>query len=224
MTSTSVLRTAWAPACTPKGDVFLAAYAALDTVLEHHQYQPTAPDCGAYNCRKITGGNGYSLHAYGPGDRFTFWTGVKVTTALAVDLNWQDNPYGPRLVTDMPRQMVDDVLRIRTRNGVQVWRWGGDYRGNKDAMHFEIVCVPRDLGTGIDPTTLPGHKPTPAPIPKDWFDMASEADLKKLIAAAVAPLAEDLAECKRQLTVSDEGKGEEQRTVRHITASTLNKV
>jgi len=175
--STSALRSAWAPACTPKGTVFLNAYAALDAVFQAHSYRPTGPDCGAYNCRKITGGTGYSLHSYGPGDPFTFWTGLRISTALAVDINWQDNPYGRQLVTDMPRAMVDAVLRIRTRNGQQVWRWGGDYRTNKDAMHFEIVCAPRDLGTGIDPTTLPGTtpaKPTPpkpAPVPGD-SDMA----------------------------------------------------
>jgi len=157
--STSALRSAWAPACTPKGPVFLDAYKALDAVFEAHGYRPSAPDCGAYNCRKITGGTGYSLHSYGPGDPFTFWTGLRISTALAVDINWWDNPYGRRLVTDMPRAMVDAVLRIRTRNGQQVWRWGGDYRTNKDAMHFEIVCGPRDLGTGIDPTTVPGAKP-----------------------------------------------------------------
>lgn len=163
--TTSALRREWAPACTPKGPVFLDAYQALDTVFRHHGYRPTGPDCGAYNCRRITGGTGYSLHSYGPGDRFTFWTGVTVSTALAVDINWQDNPYGPVLRTDMPRSMVDDVLRIRTRNGQQVWRWGGDYTSNKDAMHFEIVCGPRDLGTGIDATTLPAVKPAWSPPP-----------------------------------------------------------
>lgn len=157
--STSALRREWAPACTNKGPVYLDAYAALDAVFRHHGYRPTAPDCGAYSCRAITGGTGYSLHSYGPGDPFTFWTGLTIATSLAVDINWQDNPYGPRLVTDMPRAMVDDVLRVRTRNGQQVWRWGGDYRTNKDAMHFEIVCGPRDLGTGIDQTTLPSARP-----------------------------------------------------------------
>ena len=51
--STSALRSAWAPACTPKGPVFLDAYKALDAVFEAHGYRPSAPDCGAYNCRKV---------------------------------------------------------------------------------------------------------------------------------------------------------------------------
>jgi len=163
--STSQLRNEWAPACTNKGPVYLDAYAALDAVFRLHGYRPTAPDCGAYSCRAITGGTGYSLHSYGPGDAFTFWTGLRIATSLAVDINWQDNPYGPRLVTDMPRAMVDDVLRIRTRNGQQVWRWGGDYRTNKDAMHFEIACGPRDLGTGIDQGTVAGLAPVK---PSGW--------------------------------------------------------
>lgn len=222
MMSTSALRTAWAPACQPKGDVFLAAFGALDTVFRHHQYRPTAPDCGAYNCRKITGGTGYSLHSYGPGDKFTFWTGLTISTALAVDINWQDNPYGPRLITDMPRPMIDAVLRIRTRNGQQVWRWGGDYRTNKDAMHFEIVCGPRDLGTGIDPTTLPSND-------HEDIDMTPE-ELSQMFDAKLAPIKTDLtkakadlAEVRRQVSQSQDAQAKGGRTLRHICASDLAK-
>lgn len=154
--STSQLRRAWSPACRGKGDVFLSAYAALDRCLRSYSYRPRSADTGAYNCRTITGGSGYSLHAYGPATSFTFWNGVRIPTALAVDINWQSNPYGPRLITDMPRGMVDAILRIRTNSGVRVWGWGGYYSGNKDAMHYEIVCSPADLRTGIDARTLPG--------------------------------------------------------------------
>ena len=155
MLSTSQLRKAWSPACRPKGDALLAAYQALDDCLSAHRYAPRKVDTGAYNCRKITGGTGYSLHAYGPGDRFTFWNGVAISTALAVDINWQSNPYGRKLITDMPRAMVDAIKAIRTTNGKQVWRWGGDYATNKDAMHFEIVCTPADLATGIRGASAP---------------------------------------------------------------------
>jgi hypothetical protein len=97
-------------------------------------------DTGAYNCRVITGGRGHSLHAFG----------------IAVDVNWNTNPYRADnvLVTDMPRVMVDNVLRIRTMNGARVFRWGGDYTTSKDAMHFEIVCTPDELATGIDWSTV----------------------------------------------------------------------
>lgn len=164
--STSQLRVLWSPACRAKGDVYLAAYAALDACMRAHNYRPRAADTGAYNCRTITGGSGYSLHAYGPASRFRFWSGVEIATSLAVDINWQTNPYGPRLVTDMPRAMIDAIYRVRTRNGKQVFRWGGYYTVNKDAMHFEIVVSPADLATGIDPSSLPGAPPTPIP-PED---------------------------------------------------------
>jgi hypothetical protein len=179
MLSTSQLRNAWAPACTgPFNRVSLHgegvisirggtehAWLALNACLVKWDYRTRRIDTGAYNCRKITGGTGYSLHAYG----------------IAADLNWQSNPYGPTLVTDMPRPMVDAILRLRTRNGQQVFRWGGDYRTNKDAMHFEIVCDRHDLSTGIDPTTLPTQpaKPTPEP-PKDVLDMTPE-ELRKIV-------------------------------------------
>lgn len=146
--STSQLRNAWAPACKLQNpqtvNLFgggrvhvdgrvVEAVLALNGVLIRHHYRTRRADTGAYNCRRITGGTGYSLHAYG----------------IAVDINWQSNPYGKRLVTDMPRQMVEEIKALRTGNGKQVWRWGGDYTTNKDAMHFEIVCTPADLATGI---------------------------------------------------------------------------
>ena len=163
MLATSTLRNLYGPPCSSKGGRYGAAYTALDTVMHRHNYRPRPGVTGAYNCRKITGGSGYSLHAYGVGFVFTFWSGVRIATSLAVDINWDTNPYGPRLVTDMPRAMIDDICRIRTKSGAQVWRWGGYYRGNKDAMHFEIVCHPADLGTGINPTTVPGRIIHPNP-------------------------------------------------------------
>lgn len=168
--STSQLRSAYAPACQARGGGYLDAYAALDAVLEAHCYRVRREDTGAYNCRKITGGSGYSLHAYGPGSKFTFWTIVSIATSLAVDINWQTNPYGSRLVTDMPRAMVDEIEAIRTVSGAQVWRWGGYYAGNKDAMHYEIVCSPADLNTGIR-------------TPKEEDDMATPTE--QFAAAAV---------------------------------------
>lgn len=162
--STSQLRAVWAPACAPastrttvalngEGRITVdrrtvPAFLALDTCLRHHNYRTRRADTGAYNCRKITGGTGYSLHAYG----------------IAADLNWQTNPYGRRLVTDMPRRMVDDILAIRTVGGHRVFRWGGDYTTNKDAMHFEVVASPAELAGGIDMRSLPGAPPvTPVP-------------------------------------------------------------
>lgn len=151
--NTTALRKAWAPPCVgPWARVTLhggavvtvdplivPAVLELSRIFEKWGYRATPPDTGAMNCRRITGGTGYSLHAYG----------------IALDINWAQNGYGPKLVTDMPRAMVDEIKALRTRDGWQVWGWGGDYSGNKDAMHYEIVCHPHNLATGIQGTTQP---------------------------------------------------------------------
>lgn len=147
MLSTSVLRVAWTPACvgpfvkmslygegsvTVKASTF-DAFNALNARLVKYDYRTRQADTGAYNCRAITGGTKMSLHAYG----------------IAIDINWLTNPYGPTLVTDMPRAMIKEIEAIKTNGGNTVFRWGGRYSGNKDAMHFEIVCTPDQLSTGI---------------------------------------------------------------------------
>lgn len=151
MRSTAELRILWAPACTApfarlnlygEGvvtvDVLIVdAVKALNAVLIDWDYRTRRADTGAYNCRQITGGTNYSLHAYG----------------IAVDLNWSTNPYGRTLVTDMPIGMIEAIEGIRTAGGVQVWRWGGRYSNNKDAMHFEVVASPAELARGIQSQT-----------------------------------------------------------------------
>jgi hypothetical protein len=167
MLTTSELRVAWAPACeVPLHTIELVqgvrvtcharvgtAVQALGRVLEAHGYVVRAGDTGAYNCRPITGGSGHSLHAHG----------------IALDINWNTNPYRRDnvLVTDMPRAMVRNILRIRTNSGAQVWGWGGRYRTVKDAMHYEIVCTPADIASGIDWATV--HQPALRPgTPHRW--------------------------------------------------------
>ena len=151
MRSTAELRRLWAPACTPPFarmalhgsgvvtvDVLIVdALKALNRVLVDWDYRTRRADTGAYNCRTITGGRSYSLHAY----------------RIAVDLNWNTNPYGRTLVTDMAIGMIEAIEGIRTAGGVQVWRWGGRYSNNKDAMHFEVVASPAELARGIQSQT-----------------------------------------------------------------------
>lgn len=149
--TTSELRVEYAPPCSAKGNTYRVAYQSLDDVFRKHGYVVKAGETGAYNCRQITNGSSWSLHAYGPGDSFRFWTGVTIAMSLAVDVNWNSNPYGPRLVTDMSREMIADVYGIETNSGARVWGWGGYYSTNKDAMHFEIVCSEEDLASGIRP-------------------------------------------------------------------------
>ena len=112
-----------------------------------------ADDILTGNCRLKVGGNGWSNHSY----------------ATAIDINWQLNPYGGRRY-HMPHAMASAICRIRTNNGKQVWNWGGFWSGTRDWMHFEVVCSPADLRTGINWNTVPGkipaHIPTPPKPPK----------------------------------------------------------
>lgn len=91
-------------------------------------YQLRPDECWGYASRPIRGTNTPSNHSWG----------------LAVDLNSRTNPMGSTLVTDMPPWMT------------QLWksrgfRWGGDYSGRKDAMHFEFMGTPADVGGTVDP-------------------------------------------------------------------------
>ncbi len=56
--------------------------------------------------------------------------------------------------TDMTKDMIDDVLAVRTKGGKRVFEWGGSWTNVKDAMHFEIDLSPKDLSEGIDWSTV----------------------------------------------------------------------
>lgn len=181
MRSTSELRQLYAPACSARQrGGFEDAYRALDACFRAWSYKPKAGETYAYSCRRITGGSGYSLHAYREDNQFRFWTGVSVTMAVAVDVNSTKNPYGARLVTDMPRPMVEAILAIRTVSGAQVWGWGGNYSRNKDAMHFELVCSPAELRTGINWQTVRGVPQLSAEQPSEEEEEVKPYIIKRI--------------------------------------------
>jgi hypothetical protein len=91
-----------------------------------------ANNTSAYNCRRTTGGTGWSEHAYG----------------TALDLNPVQNPYvrGTTVAPEAGRAYLD---RSRVRPGMVTagdvvvrafasigWKWGGDFRTLKDYQHF----------------------------------------------------------------------------------------
>ena len=71
---------------------------------------------GCYNDRSIRGSTRRSMHALG----------------AAIDLDAEHNPLGAT-TGRMPRAVVE----IFKAEG---WRWGGDYHGRKDWMHFEACA------------------------------------------------------------------------------------
>jgi hypothetical protein len=68
---------------------------------------------GCHNYRSVRGATHLSMHAYG----------------AAIDLDSAHNPLGATHGT-----MPAEVVAIFKAEG---WRWGGDYSGRKDWMHFE---------------------------------------------------------------------------------------
>lgn len=91
-----------------------------------------ANNTSAYNCRRTTGGTGWSEHAYG----------------RALDLNPVQNPY-VRRTTVLPAAGRAYVDRARPRPGMVLagdvvvraftavgWKWGGAYTSLKDYQHF----------------------------------------------------------------------------------------
>jgi hypothetical protein len=69
---------------------------------------------GCFNIRRIAGSNSYSNHSW----------------ACAVDLSPGSNGF------NMKTTLSQVVISAFKAEG---WRWGGDYRGRKDPMHFEAV-------------------------------------------------------------------------------------
>lgn len=94
---------------------------------ERDGYGYRAADTGAYNCRRVAGTRSWSWHAW----------------ALAIDENWQTNPYTAPLRTDKPEWLV----RRWNRYG---FAWGGHYSGRKDAMHFEFMGTPAQAQAALE--------------------------------------------------------------------------
>jgi hypothetical protein len=169
LSQTAIART-WGPGCYrgPKLRITLNgggvvtvraaigdAVLALDAVLRAYGYRTRPRDTGALVCRDKVGHPGEkSNHSYG----------------TALDLNWQSNPYGTRR-TDMGPHMVAAVCAIRTNSGAQVWNWGGYWKSSPDPMHFEIVCTPADIASGIRRGSVPSM---PAPLAKPVATTATQ--------------------------------------------------
>ena len=150
------------------------AFKAWEQVRAKHGYvlHPPYPegDSGTGNCRHIGNDSNrpWSSHAW--------WAGI--------DANWQTNPDGSRLKTDVPKAMRDDLQALRTKKtGAFVWRWGGDWDRDPrtghsyyDAMHWEIHATPSELTEGIAGT----EEDILAAVTREEFDEL-KADVKRIL-------------------------------------------
>lgn len=122
-----------------------ALLAALNQIWDYYGHDQAKIDAlgiskyaGSYNARKIAGSSKWSNHAYG----------------AAIDLNAEENGFGKGKGT-IPAAVVAAFKR-------QGARWGGDYKGRTDPMHFEFC----DNGETEFPPMPPKPKKAPAPAPK----------------------------------------------------------
>lgn len=123
------------------GEAFLEAYRAgfqIERMDPVHHYEGddarsmAANNTSAFNCRPVTGGQGWSAHALG----------------LAIDVNPVQNPYvrDSRVLPEAGRAFLQ---RAEVRPGMltaetsltqafkrQGWTWGGAWRSLKDYQHF----------------------------------------------------------------------------------------
>lgn len=163
-------RAAWGPPCHPAlTPVIIAgrqyscdvsvkpAFDLLEQIRARYGYTQTGTDTGFYNCRHMRHNAALPMSPHS-------W-------ARALDWNWLQNPAGNKLVTDMPRPMIDELLRVKTMSGAYVFVWGGDWDRNPktghtyyDAMHWEVQAHPLDLKTGI-------ARPNPPKPPTMGVDM-----------------------------------------------------
>src|SRR5215203_5292642 len=111
--------------------------------------------CWGFNCRCISGTSTPSNHSWG----------------LAVDINAPSNPQRHPLTTDMP----DWMPYLWNDYG---FRWGGDYSGTPDAMHYEFMGSVQDCEyyTQLARNTgLGSNNVEPEPI-IDWRFLEEEGD------------------------------------------------
>lgn len=105
-----------------KGDVSVVMLWLLEQYNKH--VEPLlAMDTGSYNPRSIIGESVLSNHA----------------SATAADVRWSKHPIGKRGTFTATQKATIQSLLARLDGVV---RWGGNYKGRPDEMHFEIVGSP----------------------------------------------------------------------------------
>jgi hypothetical protein len=102
-------------------------------------------------------------------------------SGTAIDWNAPDHPNGSsNTFSDQQEGVIYTILN--EVQGAVSWLYG------YDEMHFEICVDPGDLAAVA--ASLPGG--TPPPPEKDWFDMATEDDLRRIVREEVGQRLADL--------------------------------
>lgn len=113
-----------------KGDVYRAfvwLFTQLDQRVEKVS-RGNPPDEWGYYVKKIEGSSTISNHASG----------------TAGDYNASEHPMGVPASRNYSSAQIAEIHKIlREANGI--FRWGGDYTGRPDPMHFEIDATPNEV-------------------------------------------------------------------------------
>lgn len=114
------------------------------------QVEPLDPKtCGCHNPRKIAGSSSWSRHAPG----------------IAMDLNWARHPMGvANTFTSGQVKVIRRLLAKWSYKGTPLFRWGGDYGGRKDDMHFELNVVRSLALKAVAALQTPVAPKPPAPV------------------------------------------------------------
>lgn len=144
------------------GQLLLEVASAFDRLVQDIDNARGALDDWGYAQRPIRGGSDLSNHASG----------------TAIDLNATKHPLGTAPSANFTAAQIAQIRRIVTITGGVV-RWGGDYTGRKDGMHFEIndgktladcaraLAAMRQFNSGQTTTPAPAPKP---PVEDDMTD------------------------------------------------------
>jgi hypothetical protein len=147
------------PPGVKKGDVAtVLGYVAAQI---HARVEPLGEGCWGYNYRRNRNANNLSCHASG----------------TAIDINAPKHPNGKK--GTWTAKQTAEVRKILSECGGVV-KWGEDFRGTVDGMHFEIhgdagqvkaaavrLRKKTQPAAKAKPATTPAEKPAPAPKPKE---------------------------------------------------------
>lgn len=131
-------------------------------------------------------GVSYIPHRGGIASGVKYWT-----LGHEIELSGVGEPFpvGGRLYESVARGNAAIAIYLGHDVAGDLW----DHKAIARPVGRKIDVDPYDLGHGrIYVARLITGTPTPTPIPEDWFTMATEQDLTRVVDAAVAPLREEI--------------------------------